>query len=313
MAEDTTNGVSDEKDVQAADKKEEIVDERSEMMDQIDQGNKAQDVKDALDMGIDPPEVSEEEPVKKVEADPQKPVEPVTEEEMVTLKVYGQEKQVTKAEALKAGIASLQKESAADKMLRDAADKKKEAEELLEKAKTAPTDEKEEPEHTWADAIEELQYGDKDKAAEMFNNLTSQPGNTQPQVTPEEISKMIDTKSAQTKHDDKIYDLMESDYSEILSDPHLMNVTKSIASAKEAAGDTRDTLEFYTEVFTEAYEWKGIKPGQKNIETKKNKKKLIDTVRGVNTTEPAETVSDLTPEEQTSKTIQEMAEARGQL
>lgn len=181
-----------------------------------------QDDLENLDPAVELPEdlkateIREEEPEKietesaeeDVPAEAQEEAEEVVidepEEELITIKVDGEEKRVTLTEAIEAGKRTLQKESAADKRLKEAVDKVKEADQLLEDAKKRSQEIKavpDEPEKTelnkkeLAEFVHLIRYGDDDEATEAAAQLLSNTGAKATGLSKEDVENLVETRT----------------------------------------------------------------------------------------------------------------------
>ena len=187
-----------------------------------------------------------EEPAEEVIEEVEEEVEEAPAEPMITIKVDGEEQQVTQAYVIEQGIRAAQKESAADRRLRIASEKEKEirareqqlmqyAQQVQQQASTTAAPEAKERAKKLIEGIFE---GDEDAAIEAAANFlgTPQAIPDTPRINPDDIAaqvlRSVDLKQAIGAFDEQ--------YADITSDPILRGL------ANEFSGQLLDTHPEYT-------------------------------------------------------------------
>jgi hypothetical protein len=182
------------------------------------------------------------------------------------LKVDGQELEVDEEKIIEAGIATLQKQAAADKSLEEARRLRKEAqdearkivEEAKEQAKNqdvpqppvkGATDVERLTDDHFIDAVKKIQYGSEAEASQALKGLISEAAKSgkPADLTLNEVGEYLEFREA-TKwaHDE---------YKEILGDPKLKTLFSSEEKRLRAAGDMRPYREIYTDIGNGLKEW----------------------------------------------------------
>lgn len=174
----------------------------------------------------------------------------------VKVKLEGQESELTLADVL----AGYQINEVARRRMTEATKMKQEAEALLNQAKQQPTGQQQSQENAPGDVkqvakqvIESLLDGDTENAAETLAKVLEGRGNaTQQAFDPNQVAVAV----KQQLEVDSVLEKFESDYQDVLADPHLANLTNQnladalqsgeyadYQSALQAAGNkTRDWL-----------------------------------------------------------------------
>lgn len=181
------------------------------------------------------------------------------EHTLVKVKLDGQEQEMKLSDVVR----GFQKESVASKRLNEATAMRKEAEELLAKAKSAPVNNEEQIQQNQQSAgddvkvvaksaIEALLNGDEVGAAEALERLANRRGNSTEQANTsdvaQEVKRQLEVDSALTE--------FQAEYADVVSDPYLAGITNNflkeemqtgahggMSDALKAAGDkARDWL-----------------------------------------------------------------------
>ena len=171
------------------------------------------------------------------------------QEELLTLKVDGEEIKRSKKDVLEAGIKALQKESAADKRLREAT-------ELLNQVKQQntrpPSDVAPQNQQPSIDAelIQKIQYGDETEAREALENLLGRnkldPATIQ-QLVQQQVNEQITVAQIQQR--------FQSEFSDILADPYLTKLAADKAGERLQAGEPNN-WDTYKAAAEEVKAWK---------------------------------------------------------
>lgn len=238
------------------------------------------------------------------------------------IKVDGQEMEVDDDKIREAGIKALQKESAADKRLEEAARLKGEAEAAVLAARQAAAQlNKEQPsppaggatvvekltDDHFIQAVKTLQYGNEADAVAALKTIVASAVNSgQPEsLTVAQTNELLDFRDA-TKwaHDE---------YKDILGDPKLKSLFVSEEKRLRAAGDMRPYREIYTDIGNGLREWKtGLSPATTAPApalTRQDRKATVVTIPSAAARQPAPQ----TPKEPTpSEVVDSMRKARHQ-
>lgn len=175
----------------------------------------------------------------------------------VKIKVDGEEIEVDQDAIIKAGIATLQKESAADKRLEEAARLKKQVESeaqrlaALSQTQQAAPSQDAQPVHVdqFAEVARRIQYGSEAEAAEALKSLYAQASSSgQPQtVTMQQVSDFIEFREATRWATEQFGDL--------LGDPIMRGAFAQREREIRATGDTRPYRDIYGQIGGELREW----------------------------------------------------------
>lgn len=241
------------------------------------------------------PEVKPEEP-----ETPETPETPV--EKMVKVKVDGKEMEVPESQVLDAGIRAVQKESAADKRLAEATQLLKTAQEAAAPKKTPLPDMDE------VELSKRIRMGTDEEAQEAIRILQGRD-----KATPDEIAAAVEGRVLKQIEFKDAVTWFQSEYKEIVADPHLVNIAIAEEARLRSEGDERPYKEVYKDVGEiirkKLQDWKGGKPTVSTSTEKRERKAEITNL-------PAASARQQAPEQPKPKSpsqiIQEMREARGQ-
>lgn len=226
------------------------------------------------------------------------------DQEMVTIKVDGELRQVPKDKILDAGVRTLQKESAADRRL-------EEANRLLEeiKQKLVQPQPKQEPlpSPKWDDATiaYALEHGDENQKTEAVRQLRER----EPYATPEQIAAAATSQVLDTVDFRSSAEWFMSEYKDIASDPYLMTLAANEELRLRNAGDRRTRREMYRDIGDSLRQWRGGSAAATTLEEKKQAKATITNL-------PTASARKQAPEQPKPKTpsdiIEDMRKRRGQ-
>lgn len=219
-------------------------------------------------------------------------IKPEPTEELVTIKVDGEERQVPKHLIEEAGIRALQKESTADKRLEEATLLFREAQNLRQQVPT----EKLPAEDAAVTLAKAIQYGTEDQAAEAIRRLQGHAS-----VTPEALQSFV---ADQIEFRDAAREF-KREFKDILSDPLLEKLAYTLEDEKRRAGDKRRYAELYTEIGTELRKRFGKTP-----EDKLEKKADIVNIPSASARRPAPPAE---KPETPSQVVEKMRAARHQI
>lgn len=207
-----------------------------------------QNIVEALRSGEDEPAATAEVEAPAPEKEPEQEAAD-QDPEVFTLKVDGQELQVPKSKVIEAGTRALQKESAADKRLREAAAKEAALEarardlarmeaDLLAKRDQQPEIEPDATGREFADAL----FTDENKVAQTITAITKKLNEVSSKV--EQVEK-IETNKAQAEFQDAVKHYHDT-YGDIASDPDLhlvMNNTLRRVAAENPTKSRREVVD----------------------------------------------------------------------
>lgn len=236
------------------------------------------------------------------------------EQDLVVLKVDGEEQQVERDKVLEAGIRALQKESTADKRLQEATELLKQAKEqqFSEKEESITLPSNDDEDLTASQLAQAIQYGDDDDVTSAINVLLQRRDNatsTVPDDVREELKQEARTEAALKVEFDNAVDRFKKEYSEIADDPMLMQVMINKEAQLRQEGDSRGYWELYDEIGKEINDWLDKKsPTESGLDKRRRKKESIDNVEGAN----APVGKKQTPKPKSRKDLlNEMAKERG--
>jgi hypothetical protein len=156
-----------------------------------------------------------------------------TEKSLIKVKLDGVEQEVPLSEVIK----SYQKDAVASRRLNEASAKLREAEEYLAKVKTSPVSESspevgEDATNIAKSAIEALLNGDEEGAAQSLAMLATGRGNSTQSFDTDDLAakvkQQLDVDSALTK--------FSGEYADVVSDPHLANITNGFLAEEMQSG-----------------------------------------------------------------------------
>src|SRR5258708_27079617 len=219
---------------------------REDMYKEADERTEANpDFRDVADEEHDKITEIVEEPVEtEVKAVPEKK----EQTKKYALKVNGKDIELTEEEL----IARVQKGEAADQRFQEAAQLKREAEEL--KAQL-PAKDVAKPEVTDDDLAEarRLQMGSEEEAAAVIKSLR------RPSLNEADVNRKIDERLTFTTSVERF----KTEYSERFADPYLSKLVALRDEELVKAGDKRSYYDRYKAIGDEIREWKGVKPNIK--------------------------------------------------
>lgn len=236
----------------------------------------------------------------------------------IKIKVDGKDLEVDEDEIRKAGIATLQKERAADQRLEEAARMRKAAE--VEAARIAqlaqnypqqmpaPSSDAPAPAEdvdAFAEAARQIQYGSESEATAALKGLVSQAARSgqSEQLTLQQVSDFLEFRDATRWASEQ--------YGDLLGDPIMRAAFANKERDMRAAGDSRPYREMYEEIGTELRNWLAVKTTpvaeEKAPQTREERKARIVTIPTAAARQPAP------PEERepsTAELIDQMRRAR---
>lgn len=234
------------------------------------------------------------------------PVETLPVEDMITIKVDGVERQVSRAMVEEAGVKTLQKESASDRRLEEATRLLNEAQEMHKKLRPS-NDAVEQPLPVQDEAVQlarAIQYGTEDEAAAVIKLLQQQG---REQATPEQIAQLIDAQVKETIEVREAFKVFAAEYPEIQQDPHLGALAIQMEGIARSNGDKRPHKELYTSIGEHLRQWRGVKTPAEDKQTRKESIQAIPIASG---RRPA---PDTPKEPSPSDIVNDMRKARHQI
>lgn len=158
----------------------------------------------------------------------------------VKVKLEGQEVELSLADV----VAGYQKNEVASRRMTEATKMKQEAEALLNQAKQQPKEQQQTQESAPGDVktvakqvVESLLDGDTEAAAETLAKVLEGRGNaTQQAFDPNQVAATV----KQQLEVDSVLEKFESDYQDVLADPHLAMLTNSNLAAELKSGQHAD-------------------------------------------------------------------------
>jgi hypothetical protein len=186
----------------------------------------------------------------------------------VQIVVHGQTIEVPEDKIIEAGRRTLQKETAADKLLQQAAEKERRAEALLQQAQ---------------------QRASKDPAQAPSQEDAPQEQQLTPQVLDQYMEQKLYTREAQ-----RAVKLFEQEFPEIAGDPHLLGIAarledERLAHAAAVGEPIGDPVEAYRKHGESVRKWLQERTGNKPTvpQDKQERKRSITTVQAANARAPA--------------------------
>jgi hypothetical protein len=220
-----------------------------------------------------------------------------TKPRMLTIVVDGQSIEVEETRILEAGKRTLQKESAADRRLQEAAEKERRADAMLQRAQRLSTPD--------AATLEQTPSQD-----------ASPQSHQQPAFDPVSIDTYLENK-LYMRDANKAAEKFKADFPEIAGDPHLMSIAANLEQQRlntaTALGESfGDPFEAYRKHGEAVKDWlqkrTGTTPPAQTMQAKAEAKRTITAIPAVNARAPAPaTPKVLTVSEQ----IEQMRTARG--
>jgi hypothetical protein len=207
--------------------------------------------------------------------DPVAKPEPEKAPEMLTIKVDGVEVQVTREQAIEAGVRALQKDKTADQRLTEATRLLNEAKQykpppVVEATPTVDADLELE-----VKLIQDAPFNDE--AARKLAELRRKQSTPQATLTPDQIERFVDNR---LQGRDAIA-AFETEFKDIVSDPYLARLAASEDEQLLKSGDTRPPLERWTEVGTKLRAWRGTTITQ-TLDAKRERKESITNLPAAN-------------------------------
>jgi hypothetical protein len=244
----------------------------------------------------------------------------------IKIKVDGQEQEVDEEKVRAAGIAALQKESAADRRLEEASRLFKEAKDAVAAVQGGVVQDPNKSgaslpqaggggadvltDDAFAKAVKAIQYGSEAEAGVVLKDLITKAARAgQPeQLTLDRVAEMLDFRDAtRWAHDE---------YKDILGDPKLKALFSTEEKRLRAAGDMRPYRDVYKDIGDGLREWKkGLAPAPAQPDkgtvrdTVRERKASIVTIPSAAARQPT---APQTKEPTPSETIDKMRAARRQ-
>jgi len=308
--------------------------QREAMIDQIVANNdrEPEEPEEELEEGEKEPEEPEEEIEEGEVKEPEEPEEELEEGEKEPelekrkIIVDGQEQEVLLSEIVDAGIATLQKQAAADSRLEEAARLLREAQEVAQPPDTEEGVDTKEPQKDAKldsakirELTEAIQYGDEEEAGKALEEIISMRGR-EPETTIPPVGDIV-TRVRDELRMERIMDQLhappeQGGFGDLAKDPKLIaianwGINKAIQAGapytwetcRKACQDTRDWINSF----------KPEKPSAKNeLQAKRERKKAsIDEAKSA-AVRDTKTTKEPKPQT-TSEVIAEMRKARGQV
>lgn len=196
------------------------------------------------------------------------PVVEPPQEDMVTIKVDGEERQVPRALIEEAGIKTLQKESAADRRLEEATMLFKQAQELQKNLQPPQGAAPAQTEDESVQLARAIQYGSEEEAAAVIKRLQAEGRS---QATPEQMAAFIGDQIELRE----AFKSFKTDYPEIQSDPHLTALAIQMEDSARRNGDKRPYRELYSAIGEHLRTWRG---GNTSTVEKRERKATVQTI-----------------------------------
>ena len=239
---------------------------------------------------------AEEKPVEAAKSEPQ--------DDYITVKVDGQERQVPKSMILEAGIKTVQKESAADRRLEEATKLLREAQEAA-KPKQPPL-----PVMDEVELAQRIRMGNDQEAAEAMRVLV---GRSSDAPTPEQIAAAVEQRVIDQMTARQALQKVQDEYKDVFADPYLRQLAAMEDARMLEAGDTRSYSERYSEIGKTLSKYvPGAKGGKAEVTTSSDKQERKASITNL----PSASVRQAAPEQPKAKTtaqiIEEMRARRGQ-
>lgn len=189
-------------------------------------------------------------------------------EELITVKVDGELRQIAKDKIYEAGLRAVQKESTADKRLEEATRLLKEVE---QKIAVPPQNQNLSPE--WDDSIiaYALEHGDEAQKTEAVRQLRGR----EQSATPEQIAQIATANVLDRVDFQTAAEWFVNEYKEIQQDPYLLQLAALKESQMRNSGDQRPRKELYREIGDELRKWKGGAVAVTSLEQKREQKAEI--------------------------------------
>jgi hypothetical protein len=158
------------------------------------------------------------------------------------LKVDGQDVEVAADKVIEAGVRALQKESAADKRLQEAAELKRRYEDMVREAISQPEPAQAvQEEEDWEQVIKDAPFDEK-AAKKLAERLTA------PRINPEElVAPVLNVVQRKLEGRDALAEF-KSRYSDLMADSNAMEMFHLIERGMVADGDTRPYLQRWTQI-----------------------------------------------------------------
>lgn len=194
-------------------------------------------------------------------------------EEMITIKVNGEEQQVPRSQVLEHGVRTLQKESAADRRLAEASELMRQAQsyeqqvkqleqEILAKQEQstgkAPsrvdvTDAKERARQV----ISKMMDGEEDEAADLLAEIMSGRDTATPPIDAQRIAAEAAELAGQRIETQNVLKKFNTDYQDILADPYLYQLTDQETIKIQQEHPDWGLPEILQEAGNRVRQWKG--------------------------------------------------------
>jgi hypothetical protein len=168
------------------------------------------------------------------------------------LKVDGQDMEVPADKVIEAGVRALQKESAADKRLNEASILKKQYEDMVREALSAPEPSRDvQEEEDWEQVIKDAPFDEK-AAKKLAQRLTASQ-----RINPEElIAPVLNRVERKLEGRDALAEF-KSRYSDLMADPNAMKMFHMIERGLVADGDRRPYLDRWADIADQLHSARG--------------------------------------------------------